>query len=251
MTQTSWPFDSQTSTENDWSRLLRYLTMNPAGGVIGVPGGTDVQPYADSTGMQVKIRVGSAIVRGHAYLTDAVVTLAVGAAGANPRIDAIVLELDPTANVILPKIVAGTPAVSPVAPTLTQTDTGVYQLLIGTVSVPASSSTVSAGQVTDYRPFIGANAGKWTTATRPAIAYSIGVNATTGLVEFTLDGTTWKSLPSAGDPVTASQISAAEQANIVAGEVRSGGAVGGSIVAIHVGSTTPTAVAGAVNLWFN
>lgn len=292
MAQTSFPFDSQTSTESDWSHIFRQLTATTGGGVEGSPATNELKVTADSSGMNVKIAAGSAIVRGHMYINDAQITLTVGASSSNPRIDVVVLELDPTANQITAKLIAGTAAVSPVAPTLTQTDTAVYQLPLGQVYVGASVSTISAGNVTDVRPFAGYDVGLWTTATRPTVTASqtglLGYNTTTQLFEY-WNGTGWNPvtptsldagvitsgvLPiarggtgqssfasgfiksngttlSGGNGVIANDITSAEQANIVAGTLRSGGVVGGTPIVIHTGSTTPTYVAGAINLWFN
>lgn len=49
--------------------------------------------------------------------------------------------------------------------------------------------------------------------------------------------------------VTAGKITAAEQANVVAGKVRSGGLSSGSAITIHVQATQPTS-ATAGDLWF-
>jgi len=123
---------------------------------VKVSSGTDLLVYGDSSGMQVKVPAGQSMVRGHYYANDALVTLAITTANAtNPRIDNVVLELDPSANTILLKVVAGTPAASPVAPTLTQTDSGIWQQLLATVSVAAAASTIAAGNVTDRRSFLG------------------------------------------------------------------------------------------------
>jgi hypothetical protein len=288
MTQTSWPFDSQTSTETDWSRILRQISALPGGGVNGVPGDATLQPYADSTGMQVKVRSGQAMVRGHMYMSDATVTLAIGASTSNPRIDAIVLTLDPTANSIVLAIVAGTAAASPVAPTLTQTDTAVYQLLLGTVYVAASSSTVSAGNITDVRSFLGANVGVWTSATRPVGVVGLtGYNTTIPGLE-SYNGTTWVStIPTAldasviasgtlsvarggtgqsalaagfiksdglvvsgGNGVVGADISATEQANIAAGSIRNGGLSANTAIKVFVQSSAPTGTIATGSLWF-
>lgn len=194
MAQTSFPFDSQTSTESDWSHLFRQLSSMPGGGVEGTPGTTELKVTGDSSGMNVKVAAGNAIVRGHYYMNDAQVTLTIGASSSNPRIDMIVLALDPTANSIALAVVAGTAAASPVAPTLTQTDTAVYQLPLAQVLVGASVSTISAGAVTDVRPFAGYDVGVWTTATRPAatsnMAGLLGYNTTTQLYEG-WNGSTW------------------------------------------------------------
>lgn len=108
MAQTSYPFDSANTTEAQYSQLFRRLNFT---GVAGYPGDQSVQVYGDATGMQVKVRTGYAMVRGHFYKNDASVTLTIEAATANPRKDLIVLKLDPTtANSIVLAVKKGTAA---------------------------------------------------------------------------------------------------------------------------------------------
>lgn len=153
MAQTSFPFENVDTSETQFSQWAR----NIGEGVKGSSSGTELKPFGDSTGMQVKVYAGQAMVRGHYYVSTATETLTVTAAHATlARIDAVVLELDPSANTILLKVLAGTPNASPVAPTLTQTDAGIYQLLLGTVAVAAAATGISAGNVTDARAsFLG------------------------------------------------------------------------------------------------
>jgi len=188
MTQSSWPFEGVDTTETQYSRLLRHIGQ----GVNGVPGDNNLLVYANSTGMNVKVKVSGgvsqAIVRGHMYQSTAEETLSIDASEANPRIDSCVLTLDPTANTIVLAIVKGTAAVSPSAPTLTQTDTGVFQFLLANISVPAGASTISASDVTDRRTFIEK---VWTTTNRPTPFLGLtGFNTTSGKLE-TYNGTSW------------------------------------------------------------
>lgn len=189
MTQTSWPFEGVDTTETQYSRLLRNIGQ----GVNGVPGDNNLLVYADSSGMNVKVKVAGglsqAIVRGHMYQSTAEETLSISASATQPRIDAVVLRLDPSANSIVLAVVTGTPATSPSAPSLTQTDTAIYELLIAHVSVPGSATTISSGNVTDKRTFIE---NVWTTANRkPAFLGLTGFNTTIGKLE-TYTGSTWE-----------------------------------------------------------
>lgn len=244
MAQTSWPFDNADTTEAQYSQLFRRLQSS---GVSGAPSTTDLKVTGDSTGMNVKVAAGYAIVRGHAYKNDASVTLTIGTASASPRIDLVVLRLDPTANTIVLAVVAGTPGASPVAPSLTQTDEGTYEMAIGQVAVGASVSTISAGNVTDIRPFIGNQFGRWTNSTRPAspVVGTAGFNTTTTAPEY-WDGSAWVSFVPA---ITAALISAGEQANLVSGKIRAGGVSAGAATTIFIQSATPTANATG-DLWF-
>lgn len=187
MAQSSFPFQSVDTTETQYSQLFRLLT--PRGhGINGVPGDTTLKASANSSGMNVTVTAGQAIVRGHMYISTATETLTIQASESNPRIDTIVLTLDPVANSIVLAVVKGTAAVSPVAPTLTQTDSANYQFPLANVAVSASATTISAGNVTDRREFLY---DAWTTATRPTPRLGLlGVNTTTNQVEW-YNGTAW------------------------------------------------------------
>lgn len=151
MAQTSFPFENIDTTETQFSQWAR----NIGEGVKGSSGGTELKPFGDSSGMNVKVYAGQSMVRGHYYISTATETLTIAASNStNPRIDAVVLELDPTANSIVLKVLTGTAAVSPVAPTLTQTDAGIYQQLLGLVAVAAATGLITAGNVTDSRTFL-------------------------------------------------------------------------------------------------
>ena len=252
MAQTSFPFENADTNEGQYSQLFRRLQVT---GVSGAPSTTDLKVTGDSSGMSVKVAAGYAIVRGHMYKSDAQVTLTIGASTSNPRIDLAVLTLDPTANTIVLAIVAGTAATSPVAPSLTQSDEGVWQFPLAQVLVPASATTIAAGNVTDVRAFIGTQFGRWTTATRPTnltnaplIIGTAGFNTTSATPEY-WDGTAWQPfIP----PITASMISPTEQANIVSGKIRAGGTSGGSATTVFIqnpsgGNPTANAVG---DLWF-
>jgi hypothetical protein len=244
MTQTSWPFEDADTTEAQFSQLFRRLQTS---GVSGSPSTTDVKVTGDSSGMNVKVAAGYAIVRGHAYSNDAVVTLTIGTAAANPRIDVVVLRLNPTANSITLAVVAGTPAATPTVPSLTQSDIDTYELPLAYVAVGASVSTIAAGNVTDVRSFLGTQFGRWTTSTRPAspVIGTSGFNTTSGAPEL-WNGSSWLSF---NDGITAANITAGEQANLVAGKIRAGGTSGGTATTIFIQSGTPTANATG-DLWF-
>lgn len=153
MAQTSWPFENVDTSETQFSQWAR----NIGEGVKGSITGTELKPFGDNSGLNVKVPAGQAMVRGHFYFSTAQETLSIATANAtNPRIDTVVLELDPTLNSILLKVITGTPASSPLAPTLTQTDSGIYQLPLANVSVPALAGAIAAGNVTDRRIFLGA-----------------------------------------------------------------------------------------------
>lgn len=199
MAQSSFPFQNADTTEAQYSQLFRLLT--PRGhGINGVPGDTTLKVSANSAGMNVQVTPGQAIVRGHMFISTADETLTIQASESNPRIDAVVLALDPTADTILLTVVKGTAATNPVVPSLSQTDTGVYQFLIATVAVGASVTTISAGNVTDKREFID---NVWTTANRPGSPRLglTGFNSTSSQLEI-YTATGWADVTPSSLPAT-------------------------------------------------
>lgn len=149
MAQSSFPFENVDTTETQFSQMFRTLNA----GVNGTPAGTELKVSA-GTGLQVSVALGQAMVRGHYYISTATELLTIGTANpSNPRIDTVVLRLDPVANSIVLAVVAGTAAASPVAPTLTQTDAGVFEFPLANVAVAAGAGTV--GAITDRRVFMG------------------------------------------------------------------------------------------------
>ena len=180
MTQTSFPFEGIDTTETQFSQWARNFNS----GVDDVPTGTGLQVTV-GTGLAVNVAAGESMVRGHYYISDATESLALATADAsNDRIDTIVLKLDPSANSIVLAVKTGTPAGSPSAPTLVQTDAGIYEQPLANALVPATSGVPTT--ITDRREFQGTRLGSWSTAGRPTPAGRplFGFNTTTGQVEY-------------------------------------------------------------------
>ena len=155
MAQSSWPFENIDTSETQFSQWARNIGEGVKTGSLN-----ELEVFADSTGMQVKVRSGQAMVRGHYYQNTAEVILTVTAADlSNPRIDTVLIELDPSANTIVLKVVAGTPATSPTPTALVQSDSGVYQFKLAEVLVATGAITIIAGAVTDGRTYLGAFTG--------------------------------------------------------------------------------------------
>jgi hypothetical protein len=99
-----------------------------------------------------------------------------------------------TTNGVTLKAVPGAAVLSgPTAPTLTQTTSGIYQMLLAYVTIPNNTTSITAGMVTDLRRFMGKRIGIWTTATRPTnptAQHTIGFNNTLGIHEV-WNGTAW------------------------------------------------------------
>lgn len=107
--------------------------------------------FADSTGMQVKVPAGSAVLQGFIFTDDAQETLSVGTANAtNPRIDRLVVRRDFGAKTVDYFVRVGTPAGSPSPPAL-QRDASVWEISLAQITVPANASTIAAGNIADER----------------------------------------------------------------------------------------------------
>jgi len=189
MAETSFPFDTVDTTETAFSQFFRRLN---ATGVWAHPDTLELQVAAD-TGLGVNITAGTALVRGHFYINDGTLPLTLSAGEAQPRIDIIVLRLDPTANSIVAAILAGTAAASPVAPALTQTDSGVYETPLAHIAVAASAATITTGNITDKRRYMAFPVGLWSTSLRPTAPRlgQQGFNTDLGYSE-EWNGSTWR-----------------------------------------------------------
>jgi hypothetical protein len=190
MTQTSWPFENADTTETQYSYLFDRLKTS---GVAGFPTDTALQVTAPGGTMTVTTAAGFAIVRGFMYSSDAVVTNTISASSSNPRIDLIILRLDPSANSIVQAVLTGTPATSPTAPALTQTTTGIYEIEIGRVTVPALATTIASGNVKDTRNCLSHGVGIWTSDSRPTSPTlgRVGWSTTNQVLEV-WNGSAWK-----------------------------------------------------------
>lgn len=151
MAVTYIPFQTgagSTVNEPQWQKMARYWARD------GVVEGNlnDLQVYADSSGMQVKVKTGAAYIQGFYYDSDAEQTVAVTASDpTNPRIDRLVLRItfNPT-DTIAAVVLAGTAAASPVAPALTQSS-AVWEMSLAQILVSAGVGVIAAGKITDER----------------------------------------------------------------------------------------------------
>lgn len=154
MTISYYPFSSGAGvdvSQAQWEKLAKAFKAN--GVVKGVA--NSMEPYANSTGMIVRVKSGDALIQGHYMVSDAEEQLAVSAADAtDPRIDLVVAQVDMVNNVMSFAVVAGTPSGSPSAPALTQSSS-VWQIPLAHIAVAAAATTIAAGNVTDYRQYAG------------------------------------------------------------------------------------------------
>lgn len=194
MAQNSFPFENADTTETQYSQLFNELQDTGVAGDTIANAGIAVSV---GTGMGLVVSAGFAIIRGFAYENTDNLPLTVDAADlANPRIDTVVLRLDPTNNNITAVIKKGTPGATPSAPALTQIAGAVWEMPLADILVPTSSTALSGANLTDRRSFLGSRVGYWRTATRPVgIDHgTFGFNVTTGKFEwYDAQTTSWSS----------------------------------------------------------
>ena len=161
--------DQQVSyTQAQWSTAGRIFSA--CSGFEGVAPGYLNGLAGTVTGANtVAINTGAAVVDGKGFINDASqnVTIPSASGGGNTRIDRIVLRADwANFNVSVTRI-AGTDAVSPTAPSITQTsgttyDITLYQALVDTAgAVTLTDERTIAGRLVTYRQ--GGSATVWST----------------------------------------------------------------------------------------
>jgi hypothetical protein len=146
------PFDSgagANSMEATWRSMMSLL---PSGVFRGR--NNDVQCYADSTGMQVKVRTGEVWIRGHWGQVGSEKTLAIASAHASlSRIDRCVARADFANNRVELDILTGV-AGSGTFVGLTR-NTSIWEIPLAVITVPALDTSIDAAQVRDQRVYTG------------------------------------------------------------------------------------------------
>jgi hypothetical protein len=139
----------------------------PGGGglVASAPGGMSVQV---ATGYIVVPSSTSSTFGGYLTGQYSTATLTIATSDpTNPRIDAVIVtitDLSSTGNgansTAVVQVITGTPSATPSAPSLTPYNTTPNSsVLLATVTVPANSTSISSGNITDARSFTSANGG--------------------------------------------------------------------------------------------
>lgn len=190
MAITSYPFDAQAVTETQFSQMFREFQES---GIVASFGGSGFTVTA-GTGMNLNVSSGLAFVRGHMVQSTATEVATIPAASTSIRVDRVILRLDPALNSIVIAVKQGT-AGSTTPPALTQTDTGIYEIALAQVTVNANVTSITSGDITRTRPFVGTRILVWNTNTRPTSPRlgQIGYNADTSAFEFWND-TAWTPL---------------------------------------------------------
>lgn len=141
MAESYGPFDGLAWAQDGWFGAAPVWAPS---GVLGAPAasaGTGALPLTIN-GLTVTLGAGSAWVRGAGYKNDSkAFTVAANTNSSLSRRDRIVLRRDLAAKTVTAIRQQGTPASSPVSPSLTQSDTGQWDLPLFSFLVPPNSGT--------------------------------------------------------------------------------------------------------------
>lgn len=161
MAMISWPFDSTVTQDGEGNPIYsRAYSSDVLASILrkyfrnGVFSDTmDCFQVLESSGMDIQVSPGHCLIQGRHGYNEAASTLTISTANASlPRIDLVVLRLDLGVNAlnIIPAIVTGTAAVTPVAPALTRNST-VYELSLAEVHIAAGLSAITQAVIIDTR----------------------------------------------------------------------------------------------------
>lgn len=159
-------------------RLLMLMFLAPANaaagtlsirsGVLSGLGNMFAVGQTSTASMQLQVFSGVAMIQGtqsttqgaYALINDATTNVTVTAANAtNPRIDLLILEVldasySGSSSLGQLRVVPGTPAASPVVPTLPANS-----IPLARIAVAANAASISNANITDLRPFNGGRGG--------------------------------------------------------------------------------------------
>ena len=165
MTDLYGPFDGTPWAQDQW---YRHASAWAPSGVFGSSAATSTTTgdlALTVSGRNVTIGTGRAWVRGAGF--ERTGTPASQAVSANTnttlsRRDRVVLRRDLATKTIAPVLLTGTPAATPVAPSITQSETGQWDLLLYSFLVPPNSGTTLSG-IVDERLWMDPGGGsEWT-----------------------------------------------------------------------------------------
>lgn len=157
--------DSGPFSSAEWAQGWRYLIglashRANVGVMLGSgDGGVEGLRVQPTTGPSANIEVtaGSALVNGTLFISDATETLAVTTNGSgNARIDTVILSKDFTAQTVRLVVKAGTPAASPVPPSLTQTANVLWEIPLYDIAVANGFLTITAADLTPRAEYANA-----------------------------------------------------------------------------------------------
>lgn len=152
---------SDTDWQTLWQAIIGFGANRANSGVFLMSGtepndGLKVQAQAGPT-TSVDVLQGAALVQGIAYLSDAteVFTPAANASG-NPRIDSIVLQADYALQTVRLVLKQGTPAASPVAPSLTQSAGVMWEIRVADLTLANGFTSIAQSVIAQCQEWVNA-----------------------------------------------------------------------------------------------
>jgi hypothetical protein len=152
------PGDAGPYSAANWRDIWKYNGLyNIEGGVLTnsgtVPDEGLVVTQQSPLAAGVTVQPGRANVEGGWYENDANGNLTIAAnASGNPRIDSIILRMDITAQTIRLAVLQGTPAATPVPPTLSRT-AALWEVAIADVDVANGFATINNNNIFNRRMY--------------------------------------------------------------------------------------------------
>ena len=147
MTIEYFPFDAGAGSvvrEDQWAKMAKLWRGT------GVVGGflDEFEVYADSSGMQVKVKSGAAWIEGFYISSDAVETKAIAAVSGVVRHDNVVLHVDWPGNTISILVVTGTPNLVALVQSAI-----IWEIALADITVGAAVVKIDPADVADERIF--------------------------------------------------------------------------------------------------
>lgn len=135
-----------------WSKVNGFASRSNYGVIYGYDNGTNFSLEVTQTAVassNIEVQVGAALVTGTLYWTDTTETLPIGAnVSGNPRIDTVVVRKDFIAQTTRLAVRQGTPAASPVPPTLTQSAGVTWEIPLADIAVANGFSSILNSNIT-------------------------------------------------------------------------------------------------------
>lgn len=149
----------------------------PNYGVFAGSGNGTYQPLevraTNPVSSNVEVQIGAGLIDGRFYETTAIVPLSINAnVSGNSRIDTIVLRLDYVLQTVRLAVKQGTPAASPVRPTLQQ-DASFWEIPVGDIAVANGFTTLAQAVIMQRQRWIESAHAGWMPYAYP-MAYIFG-----------------------------------------------------------------------------
>lgn len=174
MTEISRPWNGTTVgdagpyTDQQWQELYRYIIgLGGNRSNVGVFLGSGTAPddglrvtAQGPAAAAVNVNPGSALVHGLAYFSNAIEQVVVGVnASGNPRVDTVILRTDYALQESRIAILTGTPAATPVPPTLTQVAGTLWEIPLADIAVANGFTVLAQSTITPRQEWVNAPPG--------------------------------------------------------------------------------------------